>query len=88
MTPEVLGTVKVIPLDPGQMVAGPLIVPGVAGASLDISFETALLEDVLHAGSEADNQMLPCPKLLDAVTVTVLVPAPEVIVTFVGMDQL
>jgi len=69
-------------------VAGPLIVPGVAGASLEITFETALLEDVLQAGSEADSQMFPCPKLLDAFTVTVLVPAPDVIVTFVGMDQL
>jgi len=55
----VFGTVKFIPLDPGQMVAGPLIVPGVAGASLDITFEIGLLDDVLQAGSEADNHMLP-----------------------------
>ena len=88
MTPDVFGTVNVIPLEPGQMAAGPVMVPGVAGASFEMSLETALLDDVLQAGSEADNHMLPCPKLLAAFTVTVLVPAPEVIVTPLGIDQL
>ena len=64
------------------------LVLGVAGASFEMSLETALLDDVLQAGREADNQMLPCPKLLAAFTVTVLVPAPEVMVTPLGMVQL
>jgi hypothetical protein len=77
-----------IPVDPGHTNPGPAIVLGVAGASFEMSLKTALLDDVLQAGREADNQMLPCPKLLAAFTVTVLVPAPEVMVTPLGIDQL
>jgi hypothetical protein len=55
---------------------------------LDICLNTAPLVVVEHAGKDADNQMLPWPKLLVAVTVTVFVPAPEVILTPLGMDQL
>jgi len=88
ITPEVFGTVKEMPVEPGQIVEGPVIVPGVAGASFEISLETALLDDVLHAGREADKKMFPCPKLAVALTVTELVPAPEVMVTPLGIDQL
>ena len=55
---------------------------------MEINFDTTLLVDVLHAGSDADNQMFPCPKLEAALTVTELVPAPEVMVTPLGIDQL
>jgi len=69
-------------------VAGPCIVPMDVGASLAINLFIALLVVVEHAGKDADNQILPCPKLLAAETVMVFVPAPEVIVKPLGMVQL
>jgi len=84
----VFGTENTLPVDPGQTNPGPLIGPGVGGASLEICLYVDELVVVEHAGSEADNQMLPCPKLDAALTVTELVPAPEVIVTPLGIDQL
>jgi len=84
----VLGTENTIPVDPGHTKPGPLIGPGVGGASLDICLNVEELVVVEHAGSEADNQILPCPKLDAALTVTELVPAPEVMVTPPGIDQL
>ena len=83
-----LGTENTFPVDPGQTSPGPLIGPGVGGASLEICLNVDELVVVEHAGSEADNQIFPCPKLEAALTVTELVPAPEVMVTPLGIDQL
>ena len=61
---------------------------GAAGTSRAINLLVELLVDVRHVALEPDSQILPCKKELDAVTVIVLVPAPDVIVNPDGIDQL
>jgi len=72
----------------GQTVPGPLIADGAAGTSRAINLLVELLVEVRQVAFEPDNQILPCKNELEADTVIVLVPAPEVMVNPDGIDQL
>jgi hypothetical protein len=61
---------------------------GAAGTSLAISLLVELLVEVRQVALEPDNQILPCKNVLDAETVMVFVPAPDVIDNPVGIVQL